>query len=145
MPNICFNTVSIIGHKEDLDLFEAHKLSFQHFHPRPDDQEDNWYEWNCVNWGTKWEYFPESYTVKGRDTNFLRVTFETAWAPPFKFLEHLLKSYPRCWIKLEFWIEDNDEGVWIAFMKDGKLQEKGLGWQVPEARLTTSGEILIPE
>lgn len=145
MPNICYNKISIVGHKEDLDLFEQHKLSFEHFYPIPTDQEANWYEWRCANWGTKWPYDPESYKVDVRDTNFMRVKFETAWSPPFKFLEHLLRTYPRCWVKVEFYIEDMQDGVWIAYMKDGMLREKGLDWIMPEPRLTTTGEILIPE
>ena len=42
---------------------------------------DNWYEWNCANWGTKWN----SYDVE-IESNFddeLTINFSTAWSCPF--------------------------------------------------------------
>jgi adenine-specific DNA-methyltransferase len=47
MPNWCENTVTIIGSKEMLDDFEEHKLRFNHYVPRPIEEEKNWYEWGA--------------------------------------------------------------------------------------------------
>lgn len=145
MPNICWNRIHIIGHKEDLDLFEQYKMDFQHFCPRPALEDANWYDWNCHNWGAKWNRDDKSFKVIARDPNSLVVAFETANAPPVPFLEHLLKTFPRCWLKLEFHIELCEEGIWVAYCKNGEIKEKHLIWQPPDDMLTTSGEILIPE
>jgi hypothetical protein len=60
MPNDFGNTVTIIGHKEDLDLFEEHQLSFSYFSPCPNEEGD--VDWCYENWGTKWD--PYDLTIK---------------------------------------------------------------------------------
>lgn len=144
MPNICYNTVFIIGHKEDLDQIEAAKFSFQWILPRPASQDALWYDWNWENWGAKWDC--NDFKVQMRDENQIAVTFETAWNPPIPVLRALLNRFPRSWLKLTYYVDDNSSGVWIANMgKNGQLVERSLEWVEPEARLTTSGEILLPE
>jgi Ferredoxin-like domain in Api92-like protein len=141
MPDICYNSLYIIGHKEDLDEIEAAKFSFQEFVPRPADQEENWYEWNNANWGTKWDR--GEYILNHRSDNQLAIGFQTAWCPPLKVLEAVLKKYPRSWMKLTYSSEDNASGVWIGHMATGELTVQQLHWIQPEPRLTTKGEILI--
>ena len=49
-----------------------------------------WYEWSIHNWGTKWDVRAD--TVDRVDENTVRVSFESAWAPPvdaFRTLETL--------------------------------------------------------
>ena len=45
--------------------------------PRPAEEDDNWYDWNCENWGTKWN----AKFVELHDDNddFIVYQFETAW------------------------------------------------------------------
>ena len=143
MPNYCDNRVTIIGHKEDLDILEEEKLTFSKFVPRPADQEENWYEWNNAHWGTKWEH--AEYEMTMRDDHVLVAHFRTAWAPPIAFFSALLKLYPRSWIKCEFTEEDSLAGVWIGYMKAGVLVGKGSTWLEPMPYLTTTGEIYIPD
>ncbi len=157
MPNHCVCKVTVIGHKEDLDEFEEHQLSFQHFVPRPVEAEADWYTWNVQHWGTKWEAW--DYELKERDENFLIVEFTTAWSPPIAFFEALLQRYPRCWLKCSFHEEGGMAGVWIGFIKDksprsqselgfikeGSVKSKYLLWSEPEPRLTTDGKIYIAD
>ena len=145
MPNLCWNRVRIVGHKSDLDLFEKYALSFEHFYPRPSNDNSDICEWSLLNWGTKWEYDPESYRILSRTPNSLVVCFETAWQPPLRFFEHLLKKFPRCWVKVEFQIDQCEEGVWVAYCKDGEIKDRSMFWLPPDDTLTTDGQILIPE
>ena len=143
MPNYCDNKVTIIGHVEDLDVFEFEKLSFSKFVPRPAEEEENWFEWNNAHWGTKWEHW--DYEAVLRDDNVLVARFRTAWAPPIEFFKGLLTSYPRCWVKCEFNTEDYRAGVWVGYIKDGACVEKYLIWDEPPPFLTTDGKIYIPD
>ena len=43
--------------------------------PRPTDQEENWYAWNCDNWGTKWGCYDQQ--IVGQNNEM--ISFTTAW------------------------------------------------------------------
>ncbi|NBW11609.1 MAG: hypothetical protein EBR82_26620 [Caulobacteraceae bacterium] len=79
-----------------------------------------WYEWNCRNWGTKWETSGDSSmleselpNLEGGTTLVYRIT--SAWSPPAEALENLAKQYPNISISLVS-IDENDcfacEGEW---------------------------------
>jgi hypothetical protein len=59
-------------------------------------QEDNlrkygfkdWYDWNCNNWGTKWDFALES--IERTDANTVVASFDSAWAPPTGAYEKLM-------------------------------------------------------
>ena len=45
----------------------------------------NWYDWSIANWGTKWDVGRIDNPHASLDTDgALRVSFESAWAPPVK-------------------------------------------------------------
>jgi hypothetical protein len=60
-------------------------------------QEDNlrkygfkdWYDWNCNNWGTKWDFALES--IERTDANTVQASFDSAWAPPTGAYEKLME------------------------------------------------------
>lgn len=87
MPNWVTNNVVIAGPKETLELFKRDNLNFQKFHPRPSDENLDWYEWNVAHWGTKWE--PENVSAEFTSDGDLLCKFETAWTPPTAFLTYL--------------------------------------------------------
>lgn len=47
----------------------------------------DWYDWNCANWGTKWEVC-EAYCDL-REENLLTASYDTAWSPPIAFYNTL--------------------------------------------------------
>ena len=93
MPNWCYNSVSILHNDKDkIDAIEkalANKEDwFSVIHPRPNQEE--WYEWNTENWGTKWSPDPDCTEYEKLEDNKITITFQTAWSPPielYKFME----------------------------------------------------------
>ena len=43
-------------------------------------EEFDWYDWNCDNWGTKWDRC--DLEIIDNDKNSICIRFETAWGPP---------------------------------------------------------------
>lgn len=107
MPNWCYNTVEIVGPKENIDQFEKFLTDrsgedwFDYFLPTPvelnDTQSPNrdtvlaqqliekygaidWYDWNVNNWGTKWNCTANGFERTGEMS--IKFSCETAWAPP---------------------------------------------------------------
>jgi hypothetical protein len=71
---------------------EGHSIAepFQHLRPRPEDQEDNWYDWNINYWGTKWDANIIDWC---RDSdNELTIYCDTAWSPPIALYEYLTEQ-----------------------------------------------------
>jgi hypothetical protein len=98
MPNWCSNVATINhGDKEKIDAIEAELNKpkddvalFEMLCPCPEDQKDNWYEWNINNWGTKWE--ASIYDFERLDDNNIRVNFDTAWGPPVSLYDYLFEN-----------------------------------------------------
>ena len=110
MPNWCSNVV-VLSHK-DRSMLEKVKAGLlgdglmSAFLPCPDElrnadapnRSDNtdalvekygaadWYTWCVRNWGTKWDVTSNSVQFIGDDLEF---SFDSAWAPPIAFYEHL--------------------------------------------------------
>lgn len=93
MPNWCDNSVTLRSTKENIDALEKvlenkeDQQVFQHLHPRPATEEENWYNWNIENWGTKWDISVIDWSRYG--DNEIWISFDTAWAPPIGVYQHL--------------------------------------------------------
>ena len=68
------------------DSFEAKRLRKQHGH-------DNWYDWCCDNWDTKWNSAGADLTSDSNNS-IIEYEFQTAWGPPIKVIEALREQYP---------------------------------------------------
>ena len=68
------------------DSFEAKRLRKQHGH-------DNWYDWCCDNWDTKWNSAGADLTSDSNNS-IIEYEFQTAWGPPIKVIEALREKYP---------------------------------------------------
>ena len=113
MPNWCNNYVSLSGPQEKIDelIVELKKSAlpdqtyeiFNKLLPRPADQEENWYDWNINNWGTKWDVNIDSYDVV--DENTVTLSFDSAWSPPTNLYQSLEE---QGWVVDAFY---NEEGM----------------------------------
>ena len=125
MPNWCDNQITITGPNSVIDKIEkivkaedTHEntglLNF--FHPMPKQLEgttspsssadkpqpmvegfDNWYDWRCENWSTKWEVC-EFYGVDRQhlndslDESTISFGFSSAWSPPINAYQSFLMN-----------------------------------------------------
>lgn len=110
MPNWCSNDLTISGDNTSIKQFvDDHQLNthedwgsddglFSMKVPLPDTE--NWYEWSCDNWGTKWDVAEFLYMDIDEDT--ITLQFETAWSPPIKWLKSVGKLYPTLKFEMNF-------------------------------------------
>lgn len=100
MPNWCSNSL-LLSHDDKSLIDDLEKRLREHkgeqffnlLRPRPADQEENWYEWNCENWGTKWDanltVDVEFESMERISDNMLSFTFDTAWSPPIALYDYI--------------------------------------------------------
>jgi hypothetical protein len=95
MPNWCDNLVTLRhSDKTKIDALEQELLKedprvFNSLRTIPADKEEDWYDWNVSNWGTKWDASVHDW---GRDDNEIWISFDSAWSPPTTLYEFLLDS-----------------------------------------------------
>lgn len=144
MPNWTHNKLAVTGDKIS-DFRKAVKskrssLSFNSFIPMPKELEntealsggakkkkliekygaDNWYDWRCKNWGTKWDAARAELIANKK--NKLLYYFDTAWVPPIPWLRIASKKFPS----LKFVLNCTEEfGTFVgtATAINGKVNE----------------------
>lgn len=97
MPNYCNNRLILTGENNILKNFindnyenEDQCLSFNKLVPLPEEEKDNWYEWQTNNWGTKWDSCDSTFVV---ENNKLIYEFNTAWGPPNEWFKKIYNKY----------------------------------------------------
>ena len=69
---------------------------------------ENWYDWRCNNWGTKWEV-NEFYGVDRQhlndslDESIISFGFSSAWSPPIGAYEQFLTDNEDCSLKAYYY------------------------------------------
>ena len=85
MPNWCQNTAVINGPKPVIDeiknIISEEKSLLNWMCPMPQSETENWYDWCCSNWGTKWDV-TEPFVSDDTEEDSITLSFDTAWAPP---------------------------------------------------------------
>ena len=105
MPNWCLNEVRIsfedeetrkefekaiqgtkpesvpVGPGETINQRVPVVIEFNSILPEPEEEDHDWHDWRCVNWGTKWEPDIIHYDV-GIDGTEIYLEMYTAWSPP---------------------------------------------------------------
>lgn len=134
MPNWCNNCLQVSGSKRNMaafrkwlgaDGFKLNKIlplpkeleGTTSPCPKPDSKEakalvkkfgaNNWYDWQCDNWGTKWDVEAEVGTDSEK---LMTLSFDSAWAPPTNAIAALAKQFP----KLEFRLSYCETGMCFA-------------------------------
>jgi hypothetical protein len=64
---------------------------------------DNWYDWHCNNWGTKWDVdVQDNGYDSSEDEEYINLSFESAWSPPTEWLNKVAQDYPSLKFLLEY-------------------------------------------
>jgi len=137
MPNYCKNDLSIEGSNEAITRWmEAHLsttadgtlvLDFNGSVPMPKELEgtqapvegpnqrlielygvDNWYDWCCKHWGTKWNALNaciDDEDLSFGESGWLNISYTTAWGPPEEWLLTMAKQYPQLRFCNEYCVE----------------------------------------
>jgi hypothetical protein len=90
MPNWCSNSVEL-KHEDPakitwIETTAGEKEFMNTIVPRPVTENDNWYDWNIANWGTKWDIDAE---ITSQNQNSITFYFDSAWSPPIEFYKAL--------------------------------------------------------
>ena len=127
MPNWCDNQITITGPNSVIDKIEKivkdeddNNGLLNFFHPMPKELDgttapssasdnpqpmiegfDNWYDWRCENWSTKWDV-NEFYGVD-RQGDTISFGFSSAWSPPIGAYEKFLEKNEDCSLKAYYY------------------------------------------
>ena len=135
MPNWVHTTLWIEGEQEDLDKFQAYVqtneyykdgdtpqervtyFDFNKFIPMPQEEQENWYDWSCEHWGTKWNAC--SVDVDDSSEDCLCYRFETAWGRISDALWEAIKNkFPTLSFDLS---ADEEAGFFHSDTVDGRI------------------------
>ena len=125
MPNYCNNYVSIHASHDTIARIkecligkmegEINVFDFNRIIPKPayiydglvgpaekkKYGENNWYDWSCKNWGTKWNSVDAEIQYES-DTD-LEYSFLTAWAPSEPVIRTIAEVFPNAQIDYSFY------------------------------------------
>lgn len=84
-----------------------------------------WYDWNCDNWGTKWNVSDD--VLDSESDTELVYYFNTAWSAPIAVLQTLSKQFPDVLIKLESTYEDDmPYNIYVTEFQKGETSDCGM-------------------
>ena len=131
MPNHCTNSLHLDGEfKHRQEFVDKNKgftwqdtakkgtykeLSFHAQVPMPKKhisanaksaKDDGGYSWSSKHWGTKWDCYEEHLDHDKTSTLY---SFDTAWSPPFAWVEKVSRKFPHLKFNVT-WAEEGGEG-----------------------------------
>lgn len=131
MPNNCCNVLIVTSPNNIIEQIrnfyvdnfkdKSLHLSFEKNVPIPEDKKEDWYNWNCQNWGTKWDAY--DIDIDDNDDNFTYY-FNTAWSPPLAWLEKIAAKYPNLELNLEYNEPGCDFGGVINYKNGEVIQDE---------------------
>lgn len=114
MPNWCFNILAVSGSPNLLGRFKRVGLEptgekadgfFSRFSKCPEGED--WYEWDCANWGTKWDVEVAEINLYHDKEGSIKLSFDTAWSPPLEAVMTMSRAFPE----LEFVLYWEEPGM----------------------------------
>lgn len=91
--------------------------------------ENNWYEWNCREWGTKWDAC-DAYIELDKGETSITLSYSTAWSIPEPAMGAMVEQHPE--LRFEFWCEE-EQGWGANFVgENGELSETE-SWDIPNS------------
>lgn len=88
MPNWVNNYLTVEKElAENYILNKNNEVDFEILCPMPKEEEENWYDWRCDNWGTKWN--ASNTYVEDLGDGRVRIEFDTPWVSPWAWLTAL--------------------------------------------------------
>lgn len=105
-PDLLKNSVSPVLICTEEDKVEKYKDNNQYITQIELDRRINecgatsWYDWNCKNWGTKWNSYDCS--IDESNKNSLILKYDTAWSPATPVLQEISKRFPLVNIVSEY-------------------------------------------
>lgn len=82
---------------------------------------DDWYHWNCNNWGTKWDV---NASITSQSDTEIVYQFDSAWSPPSAFIVKASEKFPNLHFSMEFEGEGGEyAGITEATAGDSTEQE----------------------
>lgn len=139
MPNWCSNQLTITGSPKEIaklikkveitkseatdnhleSIFSCHRII-----PRPINKQDDWYEWNVANWGSKWDL--NDVTLRGDvDSKEITYYFESAWSPISPVVEALAKEFKKLSFAYTFYETGSDYWGEVEYKKGEVVSEEG--------------------
>tara|TARA_B100000927_G_scaffold290848_1_gene290798 strand:+ start:220 stop:756 length:537 start_codon:yes stop_codon:yes gene_type:complete len=113
MPNHVFNFLTThkpltakVLHEQSKDLNGGLAMLVM---PRPTDQEENWYAWNCNNWGTKWGCYEQT-------EHDGQIDFTTAWD---RLNDNVLDRFAKHFPNMTLYYEEEQEWGGEIVYKNG--------------------------
>ena len=132
MPNNITNKLVLNGSNEliesIIDLTNGeYSFTLTKTIPEPIVKDENWdwYEWRCENWGTKWNVYDISIT-KISDTQ-IKLDFLTAWNPPHKWFETIGKRFSNLTLRLS-WVDEDFPRSGLLEAKEGLVTNNYYGY-----------------
>ena len=115
MPNYCTNNLHVSGDATEVKRFheaiiKGERKEYNQFSildnllPSPENNKD-WYEWNCKNYGSKWSDFDG--VIGQVSDNEINLTFMSAWSPIGEGIRNVSKQFPT----LDFVLSYDEGGM----------------------------------
>lgn len=134
MPNWVYNRIVFEGSISDLEKISEtltakdapDPLSFNNLIPRPADKDDDAYNWNIANWGTKWDACHGEHELKNSDSTpasgKLCYAFDTAWAPPAPVIDVMIEKFRH--VKMSYTYEEEQGWGGALSAQGGEITEQ---------------------
>lgn len=92
---------------------------------------NNWYDWSCDNWGTKWDVYEvdiKKRVFKNGNTQVI-IKFTTAWSPIQPVIKKISEMFTTiefkfAWLEEQFPIEETNHEVYLHGNTPSKNQLK---------------------